>query len=315
VLQHGWIVPELVLVVEPDVATASRIVDELHDAGLRTALCTNPSQAVLLAHEVHPDVIVADFTAEAANGDGLLNDRWTIGNASPVIVLHSPDGAPERVRMLHQNADDWLETPFDVEELVARVEAILRRKRTAWPPNDSQAATSDFSSETGSAGTVITPIGLYSAVDFHARLGYEVRRAKRYARPLALLVMSLDYFHEYSAHYGHRARQNALRQVGELIRRSVRSADLPARLGRSEFAVLLPEVSAEYAKVPAERVRSNVRRLAIEHMQFATASVGVSVLLANDNAQALLHRAKAAMETSARRGGDSSTVLLEALSN
>jgi diguanylate cyclase (GGDEF)-like protein len=100
--------------------------------------------------------------------------------------------------------------------------------------------------------------GLYNYRYFINVLQQEFKRALRYTRPLALLMIDIDYFKHYNDTNGHLAGDNTLQTVAALIKECCRDVDIVVRYGGEEFAVLLPETSAQEAKDIAERIRKNI---------------------------------------------------------
>jgi diguanylate cyclase (GGDEF)-like protein len=86
--------------------------------------------------------------------------------------------------------------------------------------------------------------GVFNRRHFDVRLSEEIARARRFARPLSLLVLDLDGFKQVNDSFGHLAGDRVLRQVATFIKRSVRSIDVFCRLGGDEFAVLMPDTGS-----------------------------------------------------------------------
>ena len=102
--------------------------------------------------------------------------------------------------------------------------------------------------------------GLYNQRYFHETLRREVLRAQRYERALALIVFDVDDFKSINDKVGHLAGDRVLAQAADRLREAVRSVDVAARIGGDEFAVILPESSAEDADQLYRRVQSSMRR-------------------------------------------------------
>lgn len=83
----------------------------------------------------------------------------------------------------------------------------------------------------------------------------EVARARRYRRPLSLIILDIDRFKQLNDNYGHEFGDIALRQVADACARCLRSPDTLARFGGDEFVFLLPEATPEGAAAIAERLR------------------------------------------------------------
>ncbi len=93
---------------------------------------------------------------------------------------------------------------------------------------------------------------------FEEVMGCFYRQARRYSRPLSLMVMDVDFFKAVNDAGGHQAGDELLKIVARCIERASRKADLPARIGGDEFAILLPETTAFDAQGVAERIRESV---------------------------------------------------------
>jgi len=93
---------------------------------------------------------------------------------------------------------------------------------------------------------------------FAETLERELGRARRYDRPLCLMMFDIDHFKQCNDTYGHRAGDHVLRQLAELVRRRARKVDIVARYGGEEFAVILPEIDVRKAALFAESVRKLV---------------------------------------------------------
>ena len=100
--------------------------------------------------------------------------------------------------------------------------------------------------------------GIYNHRFFIQQLTLEVERQKRYASPLSLLMVDIDYFKHYNDTNGHLAGDQVLKAVAFLIQRGVRQTDIVARYGGEEFSAILINAGRGKALEIAERVRRNV---------------------------------------------------------
>ncbi|HET7702347.1 MAG TPA: diguanylate cyclase [Candidatus Limnocylindrales bacterium] len=96
--------------------------------------------------------------------------------------------------------------------------------------------------------------GFFNHRYLHERFGQEAVRARRGRRPLSLLMLDLDDFKIVNDTFGHLLGDDVLRWTAELIRRTLRASDVPARYGGDEFAILLPEADHDEAARTAERL-------------------------------------------------------------
>ncbi len=100
--------------------------------------------------------------------------------------------------------------------------------------------------------------GAYNRRYFDNYLPREVQRCRRYKRLLSLLYVDLDHFKNINDQYGHPAGDLVLKQVAHLLAQGLRNVDMVVRMGGDEFAVILPEVGPDGAKVVAERLFKSV---------------------------------------------------------
>lgn len=102
--------------------------------------------------------------------------------------------------------------------------------------------------------------GLYNHRFFQERLAQEIKRAERYEKDLALVMIDLDHFKSFNDNHGHPAGDAALKAVAKILKQSVRDIDVAGRYGGEEFAVILPECPLDDAINIAERIRLGIQR-------------------------------------------------------
>lgn len=117
--------------------------------------------------------------------------------------------------------------------------------------------------------------GLHNRRALQQSLQLEVSRSRRNGRPLALIAIDLDYFKIINDRHGHGVGDQVLRQFALILRDSVREADVVARPGGEEFAILLPDTPVAQACALAERLRRTVREAAWP-VERVTASFGIA---------------------------------------
>jgi two-component system OmpR family response regulator len=116
-----------VLLAEDDPATAGFIVQGLSGHGFTTTVAGTGSEALAIGTADAFDVIVLDRMLPGLEGLDVLRKLRERGIRTPVLVLTAKGGIADRVAGLDAGADDYLVKPFALEELVARVNALLRR--------------------------------------------------------------------------------------------------------------------------------------------------------------------------------------------
>jgi diguanylate cyclase (GGDEF)-like protein len=127
--------------------------------------------------------------------------------------------------------------------------------------------------------------GLANMKHWNEAASLEIERARRFARPLSILLADLDLLREVNNRHGHLVGDQMIRSVADAIRQAVREYDLPARFGGDEFAILMPEAALAEATTVAERVRRAVASIELKTPDgarvAATVSVGVALFPAD----------------------------------
>jgi diguanylate cyclase (GGDEF)-like protein len=147
--------------------------------------------------------------------------------------------------------------------------------------------------------------GLFNRSHFLVLAESEWERAQRYARPLSMLILDLDFFKSINDGYGHDTGDRMLMQVAQACRDCTRGADIVGRLGGEEFAVLLPETRVEDAFILAERLRRAVAELRIAHQEgevTVTVSIGVAEAGWDTGIPSLIKQADLALYASKHAG-------------
>ncbi|MFM9905575.1 MAG: diguanylate cyclase [Pyrinomonadaceae bacterium] len=117
--------------------------------------------------------------------------------------------------------------------------------------------------------------GLLNRRYIEERLMEETKRSNRHGFPMSFMMLDVDQFKSYNDSFGHPAGDEALKIVGNVIRETLRGADVAARFGGEEFSILLPQTTGEEAVTIAERIRSNIEETDFPHRR-VTLSIGVA---------------------------------------
>ena len=140
---------------------------------------------------------------------------------------------------------------------------------------------------------------------------------QREQKPIALILIDIDYFKFYNDSYGHQSGDNCLIRVAEVIARiPQRGIDLVARYGGEEFAVILPNTNSAGALVVAESIRNAITILNIPHQSSTvsdriTLSLGITSLIpsSDQNPEILINSADKALYTAKKQGRNCAVTL------
>jgi len=150
--------------------------------------------------------------------------------------------------------------------------------------------------------------GLANRRALRRRLTDDLIRARRYGSPVSLLVVDVDGLKRINDERGHAAGDRVIRRVADAIRATLREADLGARWGGDEFAILMPDTPEAAARHSAERLASHLRWGRRADSEPVSVSVGIATFDPTQDmrvdAEELAHRADEAMYSAKRAGRD-----------
>ena len=181
------------LLVEDDAALSASIKKDLSHAGFAVDVCDNGEDGEFMGREYPYDVIVLDLGLPKKPGLDVLSTWRQQGNSVPVLILTARDAWHEKVEGFQAGADDYLAKPFHVEELIARMNALIRRRSGEVAPQHKAAGlvlNEDKQTVTDVAGNV------------HELTGTEFRLLRYFMmNPGKLLSKSrlTDHVYEYDA--------------------------------------------------------------------------------------------------------------------
>jgi two-component system phosphate regulon response regulator PhoB len=124
----------LVLVVEDEAALVTLLRYNLEREGFRVAAARDGEEALLLAREQKPDLVLLDWMLPLLSGIEVCRQlrRMPEARSVPIIMLTARGEEGDKLRGLDSGADDYVTKPFSPTELIARVRAVLRRTRPAF---------------------------------------------------------------------------------------------------------------------------------------------------------------------------------------
>ena len=124
---------ERILVIEDDPAILKLLRRGLAYEGYLVDTATDGRSGLLLARDNHPDLVVLDWMLLGMDGLEVCH-RLRTGGEVPIVMLTAKDTIQDRVQGLDAGADDYLVKPFNLDELLARVRALLRRTQVKRIP-------------------------------------------------------------------------------------------------------------------------------------------------------------------------------------
>ncbi len=117
-----------ILLIEDDIETANYIVNGLKESGYSVDSVQNGEDGLYLAKNRQYDVMIIDRMLPKKDGISIIKELRDMHNKTPILILSALGDVDERVEGLRAGADDYLPKPYAFSELIARIEALIRRK-------------------------------------------------------------------------------------------------------------------------------------------------------------------------------------------
>ena len=266
----------MVLLIDDQVMVGEAIRRALDgEPDIEFHFCADPAQAIAAAERIAPTVILQDLIMPGVDGLSLVRTyrSHSATQAIPVIVLSSREEPVTKGEAFAAGANDYLVKLPDRVELIARIRYHTRAHLNQVQRDEAYRALRESQRQLMTANLELQRLmnmdgltGLNNRRRLDEYIQSEWIRAVRQQNALSLLIVDVDGFKRYNDSYGHLAGDEALKRVAAAIQASCRRpADLPARFGGEEFAVILPDTPSAGAAHVAERVRRSVEELRIPH--------------------------------------------------
>ncbi len=290
-----------ILIAEDQRVAAMYLRRVLEKMGHHVEIAPDGEAAWRMIHEGATSLLISDWMMPHV--DGLELCRRLRRPLEPLHLHHPPDLArPSRgpgQRAAH-GADDFLTKPPDPDELAVRLEIAER----ILAVHDQLARQNARLAELASTDELT---GVKNRRRFREDLDLLFSQADRLKAPLSLILLDIDHFKQYNDAFGHPAGDEVLREVGRVLRTTLRGHDVVARYGGEEFVVLLPTTGADEAVEVAERLRRTIAEYAWPHRP-VTASFGVATSEPDTpDAATLVDRADRALYFAKGAGRDRTT--------
>ena len=133
-----------VLVVDDEAMLADLLSQALRHEGWETATASDGLDALAKAASFHPDVVILDVQMPRMDGLETLERLRAHDPHMPVLFLTARDAVADRVSGLRAGADDYVTKPFDLDEVAARVQALLRRSGRAQQTRSTVLTVADL---------------------------------------------------------------------------------------------------------------------------------------------------------------------------
>jgi diguanylate cyclase (GGDEF)-like protein len=258
-----------IILVEDDDHVSHLLSRQLQRAGYTTRHAPTIREARELFRDSLWDIAILDRGLPDGDGLELCRELRATSPHGYILMVTGNDSDEAKLQGFEQGADDYVTKPFQTDELLARVRAGVRIVAL-------QKALLDTNHRLEELSLTDSMTRVANRRAFDERLEDAFEHARRYERPLSLVLIDVDYFKSINDTHGHDAGDRVLRIVADVLADSSRHSDFVARIGGEEFAVLLPETALFEAMQFGEKLRCN-----IAIAQTATGSITVSIGVAN----------------------------------
>ncbi len=219
----------------------------------------------------------------------------------PILVLVEEGERDRLVRGLEMGVNDYVMRPIDANEMTARANTQIKRKRYQDRLRDEfhtslEAAVKDQLT------------GLYNRRYLASHLGKLLQKASEENSQVSCLIIDMDFFKAVNDEHGHDVGDEVLREFGQRLASNVREMDMACRYGGEEFVLILPDTDISFAYMIAERLRQEVADQPFVVSTGAlnlslTISIGVTASRADsDTSDSFLKRADEALYSAKRDG-------------
>ena len=267
-----------VLVVDDDDINRALVCKALEYEGYQVRQVESGLAGLQVINEWKPHLVLLDVNMPGLNGLETLAKLRVRHEYVSVIFVSANSRTEDVIRGLDAGADDYICKPFQVLELLSRVRSQLRIKDL----NDSLQKANARLKELVDIDDLT---GLFNMRSLYKRLDFELDRARRYGRSVAVIMMDLDHFKRVNDQHDHLFGSFVLTEVGKMIRENIRKVDFGARYGGDEFLVVLTEINLEGATTFANRLRERIARGSFKNEYFSmdlTASLGLAIANPNE---------------------------------
>jgi diguanylate cyclase (GGDEF)-like protein len=279
-----------ILAVDDSTLDLRLLTKLLVGAGHEVATASNGTEALRLAIENPPQLIVTDWVMPELDGLALCKALRSaeIAQQMYIILLTGREDEENVVEAFEAGADDYVVKPFSPRTLKARIRAAQRILRLQEEVDADKEEIRRYAAELSIANRKLKQAALTDILTDlpnrrHAmdRLEQEWASARRHGRPLTCMVLDIDHFKQVNDTCGHDVGDRVLQETAGVLRSLVRKEDVLCRFGGEEFLLILAGTELEGAAALARRLCAGVAGHEIAAPGFKGAvrvSIGVAIL-------------------------------------
>lgn len=300
-MQSEYIQNSTILAIDDNPTNLNVIADYLDGVGGKVLLKKDGESGILLAIRKRPDIILLDIMMPGIDGyetcRRLKSDPAT--QSIPVIFTSALNETVDKVKAFESGGVDFIGKPFQVEEILARVETHLKLTRIQKRLEQKNLLLKEEITKhrltEEALGKVNEKLQKLATLDgltqvanrrrFEEYFYQEWQRAFREKRPISIIMCDIDDFKPYNDAYGHQAGDECLQQVSQAMSAAaMRPGDLVTRYGGEEFTLILPNTKIDGANDVAQEIKRKLQAQQIPHCQSSvddcvTLSMGIASIV------------------------------------
>ena len=227
-----------ILVVDDDPNTLEVIYEALVQANYTAKKASHADEALHLIETFEPTIVLTDHDMPGLTGLEMLNELRQQENYTTVIFVSARGESTLVAQALRAGADDFIRKPFRFEEMLARIEASLR-------VNGLHKDLLEANQKLQKMVELDYLTGLFNMRSMYDRIDFELKRGKRFGRSVSCIMMDMDHFKSVNDTNDHLFGSFVLKEVGQIIKKTMREIDFAARYGGDEFLIVLTETNEE----------------------------------------------------------------------
>ncbi|MCQ4575208.1 MAG: diguanylate cyclase [Candidatus Brocadiales bacterium] len=278
-----------ILVVDDEHVVRLGLEESLKGAGYYCKSCSSGYEAVRKVEEELFNIIIVDLKLGDMEGTELVRRVREHFPEMMAIVMTGMPSIDSAVMAMKSGSFDYITKPLDTEDVIGRIKLGWEKYRQGFLLkqllHNLQAANLELEKANQKLNALSVTDGLtllYNHRYILDTLEIEYQKARRFQKPLSLIMLDLDHFKTINDTYGHQGGDKVLVKFGSFLKEHLRTIDIVGRYGGEEFCAILPETDTAGAVVIAEKLRQAVSErtfvLDNEIKVHVTASFGVSCI-------------------------------------
>jgi len=264
-----------ILVVDDEETVRTVLTQVLREDGYSICAAATGEQALELLERKSFSLVITDIKMPGISGMELLAIIKHRFPETQVIIITSHASLETTLEALRHGAYDYLFKPFeDLDLISAAARRAVEQVRLTKENRRLVEALKQKNAQLQKANKVLKNLAcrdgltrLHNHRYFQDFLNFEIHRSRRNGQPFALIFADLDFFKHYNDANGHLEGDNLLRNMADVLQKTVRRSDMVARYGGEEFVIVLPSTGKKNAALVGEKIRRTVEAFPFDGRQ------------------------------------------------